>query len=504
MYFDCARALSKTNNMNQDLSGAASPGESPKTIISPIPSAIPKRIQSLDTLRGIAVLGALFVSIWFFGGFSTNQQNGLLLQSKGGNYRLWGAVDLLFNGKMRALISLVFGAAMVLFLSRKNASNEGTNDDLFIKRQMWLMAFGLINALIFLWSGDVLFHLGIMGILLFPFVRLTSRGLMIASIIAILIFSGKNYWNYADDKAAYSKFVAVTAFEKKLSKDSLLAAQKKLPVKEQKKDSLSKQQKEDKSAWEGILSSKKYDPKSDEGGTKQMRNGSFGKVWDHLLPVTQSREAQWTYTTGVWDFASMILLGMALFKFGFWDGSFPRQKYFLLALAGIGGGLLLGWFRLQHNQYELKDYTKYITGHWQPHNLFFPFERALLALGYASLVLLMIRVGVLKFLWRALAAAGQMALTNYLLQSIFCALFFGGFAFGYYGRLEQYQLYLVAAEICLLEIACSIFWLQYYRYGPAEWLLRCLMYKKWLPNKLSHPTETQETLMPYADEIKLN
>jgi uncharacterized protein len=196
---------------------------------------------------------------------------------------------------------------------------------------------------------------------------------------------------------------------------------------------------------------------------------------------------------------------MALFKFGFFGADFARKKYAFFLVLGIGGGLLLGWYRLQYNQYVIQDYAKYVTNHWAPYNLFFPFERGLLALGYASLVLLLYRAGILKFLWTAFAAAGQMALSNYLFQSIFCTLFFAGFGFGYFGRLEQYQLYLVAAEICLVEIVFSICWLKYFRYGPAEWLLRCLIYKRWLPNKMASFDDTNTpAYLPLADQIKLN
>ena len=85
--------------MSPDISEGASPGELQSSTIHP-PDTSSQRIQSLDILRGIAVLAALFISIWFFGGFSANQQNGLLLQSRGGNYRLWGTVDLLLNGNI--------------------------------------------------------------------------------------------------------------------------------------------------------------------------------------------------------------------------------------------------------------------------------------------------------------------------------------------------------------------------------------------------------------------
>ena len=59
---------------------------------TPIP--VSSRIPSLDVLRGIAVLGGLFISIWIFGGFTNNQQIGLLLKSKGFDYRLFGTVVL--------------------------------------------------------------------------------------------------------------------------------------------------------------------------------------------------------------------------------------------------------------------------------------------------------------------------------------------------------------------------------------------------------------------------
>ena len=80
------------------------------------PTSSHTRIFSLDVLRGVAVLAALIVSIWVFGGFSNEQQKQLLLQPKGWNYRVFASIELLLNGKMRALIALVFGASMILFL----------------------------------------------------------------------------------------------------------------------------------------------------------------------------------------------------------------------------------------------------------------------------------------------------------------------------------------------------------------------------------------------------
>ena len=477
-------------------------GDNPPVIsienpLSPLP-----RIPSLDVLRGIAVLGALFVSIWIFGGFSTNQQNGLLLKSKGFDYRLFGTVDILFNGKMRALIAIVFGAGMLLFFAKENQKTQSRSGDLFMRRQLWLVFFGLINALVFLFSKDMLFHLGIMGILLFPFIRMSKRGLLIAAILVTFIYSGKNYWQFADDRKAYNKYLAVVVVEKKISKDSadkvikdsLLKKQGKdslLNVKKpdsllQKKDTLTKEQKDHKAAWEGIVGNMKYDPKKDDAEKKAMRSVSYGKLWNHVLGATQQREAQWTYQIGIWDFSGMILLGMVLFKIGFFNSRFSRQKYLIIAITGLTIGLLLAWFRLHHQQIALKDYAKFIDRHWLPYHLFFPFERGFMAVGYAGLVLAIIGTAPLQSLWRSLASTGQMALTNYLLQSIICTLFFTGFGMGYFGRLDQWQLYFLVIEICVVQIVFSVVWLRYFQYGPAEWIWRCLIYKKWLPNRINN------------------
>ena len=107
-----------------------------------------------------------------------------------------------------------------------------------------------------------------------------------------------------------------------------------------------------------------------------------------------------------------------------------------------------------------------------------------MATGYAALVGLLVSIGFLTRFWGALAAVGRLALTNYLVQSIICTLFFTGFGGGYFGRLQQVELYYIVLEICMVQTIFSVLWLRHYQLGPAEWLWRCLVYKKWLPNRI--------------------
>jgi uncharacterized protein len=468
--------------------------------VSPDPISYP-RIPALDILRGIAVLAALAVSIWVFGGFTLNKQIQLLTHPSGGNYRLFATVSLLLEGKMMALICIVFGAGMVLYRAKQMESNLAKAHDFIVRRQMWLIAFGVLNAIIFLWSYDLLFQLGVVGIILIPFVHLSPKKLLVAAVLFSLVFFGKQYWNYADDRKALKKYEAVIAVEKKIKQDSIDLAKKDsinnigkpiasinttkdTAAEKVKKDTLTKAQAKDKEAWEGLLKGMKYDPKIDSGKIKAMRNtDGYGAIWDHLLRDSQSREARWTYQIGVWQLAMLMLLGMALFKIGFFTHQFSTGRYLLVAVVCIGIGLLLGWYRIYFHNATLIDYTRYIKGHWLPFDFFIPAERSLMAIGYAGLIMAMLKIGKLSRCWQALADTGRLSLTNYLVQSIFCALFFTGFGMNNYGKLNQLELYWLVAEIWLVQIVFSVFWLRYFHQGPAEWLWHSLVALEWKPFK---------------------
>ena len=477
------------------LNHSSDPGQGTASSFAADHNSNRSRIFSLDVLRGIALLGILLISIWEFGGFSINQQTGIRIGAKGSDHTLLVSILFLFEGKMRALFSLVFGAGIILYMNKPNQLTLPTTQELYIRRQMWLMAFGLVNAFVLLWPGDILFHYGIMGILLFPFFRMSRKGLLIAAIIVTLIYCGKMYWYYADDQTAYKKFKDITLVEEKFKKDSTerhhkdslsgmtIAALKISDSTGKKNDTLTAEQKKDKGAWEGKVKSIKYDS-TKAGDTTEMKamHSGYGKIWSHLLQRSQGKEAAWLYRTGIWDIGSMMLLGMALFGFGFFKPGFSKTRYVLFAVVGIIAGLAFAWFRLHYGNAKLIDYEKYIVGYALPPNQFFPIERLLMATGYASLLMLLLRLKVLQWLWKAMAAVGRMAFSNYFLQTIVCTLFFYGYGMGYFGRLSQKELYFFVAELWLVQIVFSVIWLRYFNYGPVEWLWRWLTYGKRFPN----------------------
>ncbi|HEX7902642.1 MAG TPA: DUF418 domain-containing protein [Chitinophagaceae bacterium] len=480
------------------------PGAGTEQPITPHHIAAPGQpsLFSLDVLRGIGLLGLLFVSSWEFGGLSTSQQNLFYYGTHGGNYKLFTIVSVLFEGKMLALLSLVFGAGIIAFMQKKHPTTLATHDA-YIRRQLWLMAFGVFNAFILVWPSDILFPFGVLGVLLFGFWRLKTRGLLIAALVCTLIYTGKQYWNYADDKKDYKKFLAVKDVEKKFKQDSTTRAKKDstdrikdtvllkdVLVKNKiadslakKNDTLTKKQAEEKGKWKGMIKAMKYDSAQVKAENKAMRSKKYTDVSYHAMSRSQDKESFWLYRKGIWEIAALMFLGMALYTIGFFNKRYAASRYIGIGVLLIIAGLAFSWYRISFNNARLPDYTTYIDKHALPYDQWQIVENMTMALGYASLVIGLLHTRLLHWLWMAMAATGKLALTNYTMQTIICSFFFYGYGFGYFGRMSQWQLYFMMLEIIMVQVIFSVLWLRYYAQGPLEWLWGCLIYRKWLPNK---------------------
>ncbi len=80
-----------------------------------------------------------------------------------------------------------------------------------------------------------------------------------------------------------------------------------------------------------------------------------------------------------------------------------------------------------------------------------------------------------------LRSVGRMAFSNYIGQSLIFHLLFYGTGLGMYGQLDLCTVMLFPPVIWLLQIAVSVIWLRYFKFGPLEWLWRSLSYGKRLP-----------------------
>ena len=156
----------------------------------PRPTAQAERISSIDTLRGFALLGILIMNISAFalpGAFDYSPF--AMGPTSRFNVMVWAVRFVLFDGKMRAIFSMLFGAGVILLTGRLEARNKGEQAaDIFTRRNMWLTLFGILHSY-FIWFGDILYFYGITALLfLYPCRKLKARTLLIAGVLHICNF----------------------------------------------------------------------------------------------------------------------------------------------------------------------------------------------------------------------------------------------------------------------------------------------------------------------------
>ena len=173
---------------------------------------------------------------------------------------------------------------------------------------------------------------------------------------------------------------------------------------------------------------------------------------------------------------AIMLLGMALFKWGFLDARWSARAYALTAVVGVPIGLGLagyGALELERVQYAMPE--RLTIDLWNSVGALFA------SVGYAAAILWIVTRGLLTRARQRLAAVGQMALTNYLLQSVITSAVFRGWGFGFAGRFDYAEQLGIVAAIWVLHVVVSPLWLERYQFGPAEWLWRSLTYWKRQP-----------------------
>src|ERR1700683_5217276 len=158
------------------------------------PIAPEERINSLDTLRGFALLGILPANVLVFGLFLAAGNDPTVAGGAAGlNLASWALFRILIEGKMRCLFSMVFGARAILLTSRAE-EHSGAAADIYYRRNLWLLLFGLAHAFLLFW-GDILYPYALCALILFPFRKLPDKKLI---VIGCLFIAFKAGWSAVD------------------------------------------------------------------------------------------------------------------------------------------------------------------------------------------------------------------------------------------------------------------------------------------------------------------
>jgi uncharacterized protein len=436
------------------------------------PVEVAERIDSLDVIRGIALLGILLMNINGMGLPFSYSDPTLAGGADGLNLKVWIINNMLFEGTMRGLFTLLFGAGAILLTSRLEKRGAGIRTaDIYYRRILWMLLFGLVNVYIFLWHGDILYPYAIFGLVLFPF---RNASIKLLFLVAGILFSIGVLWDIADYRSKLDLQEKVVEME--LMKDQEIE--------------LTKAQESKIAEWEKFKS--KHSQEEIDEQIAMMHQSYFNVLFEKVK-FNQFMQTWLPYRLWVWDILSFMLLGMAFFKLRIFQGE--RSKGFYLYMIAIGYlvGLTINFMEtrlLLRSGFDalmiLKADQTYQIG------------RLFTTMGHVGLFMLFIKSGIFIFLQKSLAAVGKLALSNYLMHSIVTSFIFYGDGFALYGRLQRYELYYIVAALWIFQLMASPIWLRYFLYGPAEWIWRSLTYGKRQKFRVSQspPKEANEISIP--------
>lgn len=430
---------------------AAAPPPPPPPPPPDVPVLAAERIRSLDVLRGVAVLGILMVNVWTFAmPFPAAMNPDLPGYDQGADRAAWWLVGLVFYHKMMPVFSMLFGAGIVLFTSRVEARG-GRSGRRWFARQGWLWVIGLLHGYL-LWNGDILLPYAVAGLILYRLRRLRPRTLVVLAVVAMLLPKAGMY-----GLGELLGRVRDTAVEAQALQES--------------GQDLTGQQARFLEIWRE--SAGQWDPGAEElEEIAAVMRGGYGGIFRRAGGELLMMHLVFYPLGAGWGIAGLMLLGMALYKSGVLTAARSDRFYAWLAIVGYGVGLPGTWLGLREMGAHFGDLVRVLQGGFILTEAFGP----VVALGHIGLVMLAVRRGWLARLQARLAAAGRLAFTNYLAQTVIGVLVFYGYGLGLYGQVGRAEQLLVVLGVWLLQLWWSPRWLARYRFGPAEWLWRSLTY----------------------------
>ena len=406
--------------------------------IAPVQQA--ERIQIVDILRGFALFGILLVNMAIF---SYPFQSLVFPADPAMPWYDWAAtwlIHFLGEGKFYALFSLLFGLGMFLLMERIEARGRRFAP-FYMRRLLALLLIGIVHAFL-IWPGDILIIYALLGFPLLLFRKAKPRTLLIWAVILIAI---------------PLLFMAGAI--------GLVALGSMTP--------------------EGAQQIEAAFAATKTGFLADIDRSYAAYTGSNFLEIT----AQRAYDYLNMGLISIFVLGfnvLALFLVGVWFGRrrifadleahrpFFRKLLVWGFTLGLIGNAIYATLIMSIPRYDAS-VTLVIATVTQG------IGAPLLMLGYVSAICLL----ALRPPWgrrlAVLAPVGQMALTNYLLESLIATMIFYGYGLALFGQVGAAWGIVLTVVIYLLLIPFSHWWMRRFLYGPAEWLWRSMTYWKWQP-----------------------
>lgn len=399
---------------------ASPPAAPPAPPAGDRPLAGGERLQVVDALRGAALLGILLVNVLAFSGPSFLYGPPLGYWRGVDRWVEWGVL-VLAEGAFYSIFSLLFGLGLGLQLRRRDPATALPR----FRRRLWaLLGIGLLHRVL-IWLGDILTDYALVGFAL---------TLLAGASVTALLLGGVALWGVSLLFAL--SFALDAAPAAPLPGGAALWAQPWLEL-------------FGRGSWVELVAYR----------WEQLGPGLAGTLY--LLP----------------GLLGLFALGLALARLGVFQAparhrpAIRRLLWLTLPLALACKALYGAQLLAGETRWRLLLST---TG-----------GGPLLGASYAALLTLAWsaegRPAWLQRLADGLAAAGRMALTNYLAQSLLFTLLYYGYGLGLYGRLGPAAGEALALALFALQVGGSRWWLARFRFGPLEWLWRGLTYGRLPP-----------------------
>ena len=378
------------------------------------------RIKALDHIRGLSILGILMVNaIAFAQPFSVYANPTLsTLPLSHADLTTWWLIETFFRMKFITAFNMLFGVSMFLVGREQGPGVAGTP---LFRRLTWMVVFGLIHGAL-IWHGDILLAYALTGLLFWRWRAASARTLLLWGTILFLAGAAVELWPLIDFQPGTVDTAPASA--------PIIAA---------------------------------------------MRGG----FWDSLA----QNFADWASTIGLEliiylpTTLGLMMIGLGLFKTGILAGTAATRTYVILLATGALSLAIIAWqsWLIVHSNFAFPQ--AFGVGEIANTVLCLP-----VTLGYAAGLVLLGRTRLGDIVLYPLACAGRMAFSNYICQSLIMTAIFDGGRGGpaLFGTLNHAGLVPIVLAIWLAQLVVSMLWLQPFRYGPFEWLWRCLTYRRWL------------------------
>lgn len=425
------------------------------------------RLALLDILRGIAILGILFMNV--------NDMGGSLLGSgefpralgwTAADQAAWWLREVLANGTARCLLEMLFGVGMVILTDRA-ATRLGEWRVLraYAFRNIVLFLFGLVHIFVLLWPGDILHTYGLAALVAVLFRRLPPRALLAIGLIM------------ATAQLGGAGTSIIQAQHRRVDGAALL-------VKRDHGPGLTQPERRRLAQFEQRRSARARDKAADRkeiDAENRARTAGparwVGSAWHVMIYLEQSGFELFA----IWEAAGTMLIGAALYRWGIVQGGRSRAFYLrLTALAYLIGLSLRAGEAWAVTRFDEWPYLVYATSEY---------ARLATTLGHLGLVNLLVGTAVGARLLRPFEATGRTALSIYVAQTLLCLwVLYPPWGLALYGRQGWAGLMLTAAAVDLLLLALANWWVKHFAIAPVEWAWRSIIARQALPFRRGVPT----------------